>query len=141
LLLKAGACVNQRKEIDASETPLMEAAYCGQAEMVRLLLEYGADPKMRETMQDRTPLEMARVASAGADPNIYEHAKNTDYFITPLTIIESLDLPPEQLELIKSQMKDFDMAEFYRDSANRIAQEGDHARVIRILQEHDEHSS
>ncbi len=34
-----------RTEIDGSETPLLEAAAMGHPEVVRLLLEYGADPE------------------------------------------------------------------------------------------------
>ena len=37
-LIEAGAPVNQRKRIDGYETPLMEAAYRGRSEVVRLLV-------------------------------------------------------------------------------------------------------
>ena len=121
LLIAAGADVNRRKEIDGSETPLMEAAFCGHPEMVRLLLQCGADPTMRDTTHDHTPLEIAQHAARGADPTVYEYLKTVDFQLDLDDTFADLDLPPEQLEMLKSQVKHLDMAESYRENADRLA--------------------
>jgi len=75
-LIDAGADVNRRKEIDASETPLMEAAFTGQPSTVRRLLAHGADPSMRDTINKRTPLEIAEAAAKGPDPDVVNYLRN-----------------------------------------------------------------
>jgi uncharacterized protein len=49
LLLEQGAPVNARQgRGDFGFTPLMEAAFNGQADMVGILLDHGADPRLRD---------------------------------------------------------------------------------------------
>lgn len=117
LLLDAGARVNQRTEIDGSETPLLEAAAMGHPEIVRLLLEYGADPRMRDSVHNFTPLERAHDAARGADPQVVEFLKSDD---------------------MRSAFQNLNIAEHYRESAERRAREGNHLEVIRILAEFDD---
>jgi len=49
LLLEGGAPVNARQgDGEGGFTPLMEAAFNGQVEMVELLMRYGSDPSMKD---------------------------------------------------------------------------------------------
>ncbi len=135
-LLDAGAQIDQRKEIDGEETPLMEAAYCGHPEMVKLLLDRGANPALRETVSGHTPLEIAQHAARGADPSVYECLKKEEFALDPAELFSDVDLPPDQLEIVKGLLQDVDLAESYRKNANQLAREGNHAEVIRILSEY-----
>jgi ankyrin repeat protein len=135
LLIAAGASVNHRKEIDASETPLIEAASQGRGGMVRLLLEQGADPTLRDTINERTPLEIAEHSRKGADPAVLEHIKSMDYTPIHADILANLDIPPETLEKIRPMFANLDMAEQYRQAADKRAEEGDFEEVIRLLLE------
>jgi len=137
LLIDAGAHVNQRQKIDASETPLMEAAYRGHPEMVRFLLSRGADPTMRDTIHRRTPLETARYVARGTDPTVYNYLKDEPFDLDPDEIVADMDLSPEELALAKSVLKNLDMAKFYRENADKLARDGDHEGVIRVLLEHE----
>lgn len=56
-LLATGAAVNAAPSF--AQTPLHFAAYMGHDELVRLLLERGADPTVRERQFGRTPAEWA----------------------------------------------------------------------------------
>jgi len=56
-LLDKGADVN--KGMDNGWTPLLVAIYNGNAKMVKLLLDYGADITGREPMGHRTPVQLA----------------------------------------------------------------------------------
>jgi len=56
-LLDKGADVN--KGITNGWTPLLVAVYNGNAKMVKLLLDYGADITGREPMGNRTPVQLA----------------------------------------------------------------------------------
>ncbi len=137
LLIDAGADVNRRTEIDASETPLMEAAFTGQPSTVRLLLAHGADPSMRDAMKNRTPLEIAEDSAKGPDPDVVNFLKNLKN-ATKIDVGElfgDMDLPADQLEVIKQTRKDVDMAQIYIDNINELVKTGDHAEVIRILTE------
>ena len=136
LLIDAGADVNRRKEIDASETPLMEAAFCGQPETTRLLVDSGADPTMRDTIHDRTPLEIARDAANGPDPEVVEFLKKENIQIDVDDMFADMDLPKEQLEQMKSMMGNIDMTQNYLDNSTELAESGDHASVIQILESH-----
>ncbi|SIO62125.1 Ankyrin repeat [Singulisphaera sp. GP187] len=133
LLLEAGARVNQRIEIDGCETPLMEAAAMGHPAVVGLLLEYGADPRLRDSVHNYTPLEKAQDAARGANPQVLEYLKSEDFRIDPNELFADLDLPADQIEMLKSESVKLDIAEQYRASADRVALEGDHQEVIRIL--------
>ncbi|WP_390556036.1 ankyrin repeat domain-containing protein [Singulisphaera acidiphila] len=133
LLLEAGSHVNQRTEIDGSETPLMEAAAMGHPEVVQMLLEYGANPRMRDSVHNFTPLEKAQDAARGADPQIFEYLKSEDLRIDPDKMVADLDLTADQKEMAKSAYMNLDMAEQYRENAERRAREGNHQEVIRIL--------
>lgn len=135
LLIGAGAEVNRRTEIDASETPLMEAASMGHPEVVRLLLEHGADPTMRDTVHGRTPLASATYMSKGPDPDVVAYLKRENIRIDVDQLFGNMDLPPEQLEVIKNAVKETDLAENYINNATELARTGNHAEVIRILTE------
>lgn len=110
VLVKAGADVNRRKEIDGEETPLMEAAFAGQPAMVELLLSHGADPSLRDTMEGRTPLAIARDASKGPDPEV--------------------------VRVFKEQQMDDDFIDMYVENAKKMAEQGNHQEVIRILKKY-----
>ena len=136
LLIDAGADVNRRTEIDASETPLMEAAFAGQPSTVRLLLEHGADPSMRDTINNRTPLEIARNAAKGPDPDVVNYLKTENIQIDVDESFGDMDLPADQLEMMKQAMEGVDMTQTYVDNSNELVKAGNHAEVIRILTEH-----
>ena len=57
VLIGHGACVNTRNS--DGQTALILAALGGHDELVRVLLEAGADPKIA-TPHDQTPLDIAR---------------------------------------------------------------------------------
>jgi len=114
LLIQSGADVNRRTEIDGCETPLMEAAYAGRPGTVRLLLTHGADASMRDTVHDRTPIEIARDTADGPDPAVVEYLQN--------------DLVP---------IDGIDMAQHYIDASNELVKSCDHEQVIRILADHE----
>lgn len=136
LLIEAGADVDRRTEIDAQETPLMEAAYAGRPETVQLLLDHGADASLRDTIHNRTPLEIARYAAAGPDPEVYRYLKEENIQIDVDGVFDEMDLPAEQLARLKEQMSRVDMAENYLQNAEQTAKSGKHAEVIRILNQH-----
>ncbi len=71
----------------ACHTALHEAAYRGDADLVRTLLELGADPARRDTEHDGTPLDWARHAQA-ADG---EDREAMIALLTPLTAAEAAD--------------------------------------------------
>ena len=56
-LLRQGADVNGRNAL--GDTPLKAAAYTGQADMVRLLLESGADSTAKDFIQGKTASQWA----------------------------------------------------------------------------------
>jgi uncharacterized protein len=140
LLIEAGSNVNA--QTCDGETPLMEAAECGCPEVVRLLLDHGADAAVRHAIQGQNALELARHAARGADPNVTEVLKNVELNIR-LEGVEKLtgqplDLSAEERTMFDSRLRSIDMAkalEVYRQSADQIARQGDHAGVIRILEE------
>lgn len=136
LLIDAGADVNRRTEIDASETPLMEAAFSGQPETTKVLLEFGADPSMRDTINNRTPIEIAKDAANGPDPEVVEFLKKENIQIDVDDMFADMDLPEDQLEQIKSMMGNIDMAQSYIDNSTNLAETGDHAAVVEILESH-----
>ena len=136
LLIDAGANVNKRKEIDASETPLMEAAFSGQPETTKLLLEFGADASMRDTINNRTSIEIAEDAANGPDPAVVEFLKNENIQIDPDEMFADMDLPEDQLEQMKSLVGNIDMTQSYIDNSTNLAETGDHAAVIEILKSH-----
>jgi len=135
-LILNGAHVNQRKEIDGSETPLMEAAFTGQSKLVRLLLHNGADALMRDTVNNRTPLEIARYVAAGPDPDVYNYLKEEKIEINVDELFADMDVPPEQLVEMKQAMQNVDMAENYIENSNSLVESGNHTEVIEILTEH-----
>ena len=136
MLIDAGADVNRRKEIDASETPLMEAAFCGQVDTTKLLLAAGADPTMRDTIHNRMPIEIARDAANGPDPKVVEVLKEENIQVDLDDLFAEMDLPKDQLEQMKSMIGNIDMTQSYIDNSNELAESGDHAAVIQILESH-----
>jgi ankyrin repeat protein len=136
LLIGAGADVNQRKDIDAHETPLLEAAFMGQPETVKLLLDCGADPSLRDKISNRTPLEIAKYAATGPDPDVYKILKKENIQIDTEDIFDDMDLPSDLLEMLREEVGKVDMAESYFQNSTEIAESGNHAEVIRILTGH-----
>jgi len=136
LLIDAGSDVNRRKEIDASETPLMEAAFTGQSSAVLLLLKHGADPSMRDTINNQTPMEIAQNVAKGPDPDVVSYLKNENIQIDVNDLFGDMDLPADQLEMMKQTTREIDMTQNYIDNSNELVKTGNHAEVIRILTEH-----
>lgn len=136
LLIDAGADVNRRKEIDATETPLMEAAFSGQAETIRLLLEFGADPSMRDTINNHTAIEIAKAAANGPDPEVVKYLKEENIQVDVDEMFMDMDLPKDQLEQMKSMVGSIDMTQNYIDNSTALAETGEHATAIDILESH-----
>lgn len=61
-LIASGCDVNARGTGPSSETPLHSAAWNGDLEMVRLLVDAGADPRIRDRQYDGVPLDWAEKA-------------------------------------------------------------------------------
>jgi len=59
LLLNAGAAANT-KDSENGATPLHDAVTTGHVEVVKVLLEHGADPSVEDDMLRRTPLTLAK---------------------------------------------------------------------------------
>jgi uncharacterized protein len=131
-LLEAGADVNQRKSIDAGETPLMEAAHMGRPAVARLLFDFGADPHMRDTINDRTPLEIAQYSAKGADPNVIDMLER---FSTEVTGCP--DWSSERRAMFGYMIFPSGIGERYREASNQIAREGEFDEVIRVLAEYE----
>jgi ankyrin repeat protein len=136
LLIAAGADLNQRKDIDAHETPLLEAAFMGQPETVKLLLDSGANASLRDVINNRTPLETAKYVAAGPDPEVYKLLKKENMQIDTEDIFDDMDLPSDQLKILREEVSKVDMAESYFQNSTEIVESGNHAEVIRILTEH-----
>jgi len=136
LLIEAGVTIDQRTEIEAGYTPLMEAAQCGQAGTAALLLASGADACLRDTIHSRTPLEIAEYAAAGPDLGVFEFLKQQNYRVNVDELLTGVELPPDQLAMLKQQMAKIDMAEGYLEASKRLVASGNHAETIRILREH-----
>jgi hypothetical protein len=114
----------------------MEAARQGRAATVRLLLERGADPGLRDTTLGRTALEIAQRAAKGADPDLYKLLQTDEFRLDAdavFAMIPDVGLPPEAIEWFKSTMREIDPAESYREGADRVAREGDFPETIRLL--------
>nr|WP_303652863.1 ankyrin repeat domain-containing protein [Paludisphaera mucosa] len=137
MLLDAGARVDQRATIDGEETPLMEAARGGRPEVVRLLLERGADPSLRDVMLNRSPREIAEDAGFGCNDGIYDYLKENPTPLDADAILDETGIDGEAREQLRSMLANHDMAESYRESADRLAREGGHDEVIWILDEHE----
>jgi len=138
LLINAGADVNQRKEIDASETPLMEAAYMGRPSTVRLLLAHGADSSMRDTINNQTALEIAKNTAKGPDPDVIHYLKDEKIQIDSDELLSEIDLSADQLKMMKEAIEDLDMTQSYINNSNELVTNGNHAEVIRILTKTDD---
>lgn len=136
MLIDAGADVNRRTKIDSLKTPLMEAAFSGQPETTQLLLDSGADPTMRDTIHNRTPIEIARDAANGPDPEVVEFLKQENIQIDVEEMFADTDLSKDELEQMKSAIGNIDMTQNYIDNSTGLAESGDHASVIQILESH-----
>ena len=134
VLLNAGADVNQRIQIDGHDSPLMEATRSGQAEMVKLLLEHGADTEVRDVILDLGLIELAETAMEGADPEVAEELRKLPP-VNPEEMLAELDMdmPPEQIEMLKKTWSEMDMAQNYIDNANELAERGNFEEVIELL--------
>lgn len=136
ILIDAGANVNQRIDIDGEETPLMEAAFMGRPGTVKLLLDNGADASLRDTMESRTSLEIAKYAAVGPDPKVYRLLQKENFQVESDELFDDMDLPADQLKMLKEQVSKVDLAESYLQNSKDIVESGDHAEVIHILSEH-----
>ena len=132
LLLDAGANVDQRKSIDGYETPLMEAAFFGHANMVEFLLRSGADPSLKDCMMDRTALDIAIESSKGCDIEVYKSLKDEDFTMYS-ELHDDTDLAEDQKALLKNVTDNIDMAEHYKSTSNEISSKGHFERTIDLL--------
>jgi hypothetical protein len=136
LLLDAGAEVDRRATIDDYRTPLMEAAAAGHPEVVRLLLDRGGDASLRDETSGKTARSLAVEAGRGHDPKIYRFLKGLPR-VDPAETLADVDFPDEaSRDMTFAILADHDLAESYRERADRMAAEGRHAEVVRILDEH-----
>ena len=85
LMLDLGFPIGVRLRGDDGATPLHVAAYCGSAEVVRLLLDRGADIEARDTTFRGTPLGWA-IAGSGERP---KPNPDPDWIATVRTLIEA----------------------------------------------------
>ena len=141
LLLDAGAHVNERTEIDAEETPLMEAAFAGRPEAVQLLLDHGADPTLRDTIHRRTALETAQYASQCPDANIYQFLKKENLRLDVDELFGDENLTPDLIQSMREHIHGVELAESYLESARQNKESGNHAEVIRILLKNSAHKT
>lgn len=114
----------------------MEAAFTGQPSTLLVLLEHGADPSMRDTVRNRTPLEIAQDVVKGPDPSVVAYLRNENTSIDVDELLGDMDLPTDSLHLMKQMMKNVDMAQRYIDHSNELVKKGNPVEVIRILTEH-----
>ena len=91
----------------------------------------------RLMLRARIPLEIAQYAAAGPDPEVYKFLKEENIQIDGDEVFDDMDLPPDQLAMMKRNMANLDMAENYIQNSKEIAESGNHAEVIRILTEHE----
>jgi ankyrin repeat protein len=138
LLLDAGAEIDRRATVDGYRTPLMEASASGAAEVVRLLLDRGADASLRDEMFGKTPRDLAQEAGRGCDPGVYRYLKENPIKIDPAESLAGVEFPDEETRArMHAMLENHDFAESYREGADRIAAEGRHEEVIRMLDEHE----
>jgi hypothetical protein len=95
----------------------------------------GFDPTMRDTIHGRTPLETAASMAEGPDPDVVAYLKRETIRIDVDQLFKGMDLPSEQLEVMKHMVKDTDLADNSINNATERARTGNHAEVIRILTE------
>ncbi len=98
------------KKNDLDETPLHRAVIEQQTEMLRVLLEHGADPDLRGGSEGQTPLHRAvsfgqrqmvtLLLQHGADPNIRD-----DFGAMPLLSIYEFETPEEWEEIVKKLLE------------------------------------
>lgn len=133
-LLGAGSAVDLRTPIDGGYTPLMEAAGSGNPEVVKILLEHGADPELRDEVIGRTPMEMARDAAKGPDPEVIKILQELPP-VNPDELCADMDLNPEERTKLMEQVGEVDLVKTYRENSQATAEQGDHAGVIKVLEE------
>lgn len=118
-------CLLTAIESDATESTLIVAE----------LIRAGADPTMRETVQNRTPLEIASYVAKGPDPNVVEYLKRENIRIDIDRLFGDMDLPAEELDSMKRQFGATDMSQIYFNNSKELVKTGNHVEVIRILKE------
>lgn len=136
LLIAAGAEINRRVEIDSHETPLMLAAAHGHADLVSLLLKHGADPMLRDLVFNHTPLDKAKEALKGPNPDLIEMLKSEDMKPDYDELLNDSGFSADEIKSMKEIMKAHDPVRDYIETCNEILKEGDHHEVVRILQNH-----
>jgi len=132
LVVDCGVDPNVRKD-DKGATPLHAAAEYGYSEIVKVLLEHGAAPNIRDKYGD-TPLHYAAVfgnskvvkvlLEHGVDPNIRDK-----YGATPLHYAAAFDYP-KIVELLPKDLSDYDATPL------QGAVEFNYPEVVKLLLEH-----
>ncbi len=137
LLLDAGAEVDRRATIDGEETPLQEAARAGRPEAIPLLLERGADPFLRDLMMRRDARQIAEDAGRGCDRGVYAMLRDNPVMLDVDDLVDRVDVDAEGKAWLRESLENYDAAESYRENADRLAREGRHAEVVRLLDRHE----
>jgi ankyrin repeat protein len=134
ILIQAGAEVNRQTDIDGGNTALMEAARSGNAEMVQLLLDHGADPSVKNWISEENALEIAKRAAAGPDMDTYHYLKAHPIRMEDIgQMLDGVGMSDDSKNMMKELMANTDRAEQYLQSSKKLAETGNHADVIRIL--------
>ncbi len=76
---------------------------------------------MRDSVHNFTGVERPQDAARGADPQVLEFLKSDDLRIDPEALVAELDLPDDQKSMVKAAYQNLNMAEQYRESAERRA--------------------
>ena len=71
----------------------------------------------------------------GPTPAFSEHIESVDYGPIHAEVLASLEVPPDMREMVESIFANLDMADQYREAADKVAREGDFEEVIRLLSE------
>ena len=142
LLLECGAPIDARSDIDGGYTPLMEAAARGQAEAVGLLLDAGADTTVRDWVQDKTALELARDAAAGPSrlsaTQLEALPTQQDQESVLEEALRALDLDPDTRARIHTEQASTSPAKEYLKALEQTRTSGRFPDTIRLLKAHEQ---